>query len=45
MQNLTELKARVRMHFLQTDIMGILKVKFSEAKTFLQLCAYQKISP
>lgn len=45
MQNLTELEARIRMHTLQIDILGILKVKFSEAKTFLQHSVYQKMSP
>lgn len=45
MQNLTELETRIRMHVLQIDIMGILKVEFSEAKTSLQLFAYQKLSP
>lgn len=45
LQNLTELETRIRMHILKTDIMGIPKVKFSEAKTYLQLCVYQKMSP
>lgn len=39
-KNLTELEARLRMHILQIDVIGIINVKLYEAETIFALVLF-----